>query len=166
MKMSPGCNVHICLKDREGRVVPGSVREGHNIFTRMGRTWLRDLIVWDSINDTPPDVPLENERLQYIQFGSGGWPETKDVVGMQILRGTYDLSPSTSPYAYFPNATTCRIYHLLSTSSLNGFVLSEMGLMTSSARYGGGYQCLFYRTFEPILKTSAFALETYWDLTF
>jgi hypothetical protein len=125
---------------------------------------MRDLIVWDTIDDTA-DIALESGRIEYLYYGDGSYPETKDIAGLQSPRAIYSMGGSNAHFSMHPNAFTCRIYHKLGAAQLNGYELSEMALLAYSARLGG-YQYSFYRTFEPILKTSDFEMETYWDLTF
>ena len=159
MKMDPGNNVLVCLKDENGVVVPSSVRQGHNVFTNYGRTWLRDLMIWDTIG--APDVPLETRRIGRIYYGRGAHLETKNVTYPDIVITAYFMAARN---VSFPTASSCAFSHSVPSGSWNGVLFSEMGLGLRAGPYDN--RITHYRTFEPILKVPGFSLETYWELSF
>ena len=158
----PGCNVLVFLRDARGHVVPSSIRRGHNVFTRYGRTWMRDLVVWDTIAGS--DVPLENKRLRDIVYGGGSQPATKDVLWVNSFIASYELAAQGD--TTFPSSALCRIHHSIPVGDWNGTVFSEVGLRQWEGVTPATSMLCFYKTFEPILKTSGFSLETYWELKF
>ena len=68
-------NFRAQLRQR-GKIVPGSLREGHNVFTDLGRTWLTHLIPWLEIADGTEGAPTSDAaehqlRIRWIQLGEG-----------------------------------------------------------------------------------------------
>ncbi len=161
--MRAGANVMIYLRDAEGVLVPGSVREGHNVFTNAGRTWMRDLFHWQTIDDVA-DVGVTEERLAYFAYGTGSQPASVHVNDLVSQVGS-DF-PLQAGKATFPISTTLRLEHVLGTGDLNGNVLSESGLRVRAPGGSPSSSVAFYKTFEPVLKTLGFELVTVWELKF
>ena len=44
------------LLRRKGEVVPGSIREGHNVFTDLGRAWMSRLVAWSQVALSEDDI--------------------------------------------------------------------------------------------------------------
>lgn len=161
--MRAGANVMVYLRDPGGAVVPGSVREGHNVFTNVGRTWLRDLFIWQTIDNTA-DVPFFEDRLAYFAYGTGSQPASVHVNDLVSQVGS-DF-PLQAGKATFPVSTTLRLEHVLGTGDLNGNILTESGLRVASTGSGVSSSVAFYKTFEPVLKTLGFEMVTIWELKF
>ena len=83
-------NFFACLRDKQGRVVPGSIRRGHNVLTNFGREWLSKLMVWQTIAAT--DVPFTNYRIQWIGVGTDSYSELRSV---ERLKQATDITPGT-----------------------------------------------------------------------
>ena len=160
--MQLGSNVRVCLKDACGVEVPESVREGHNILTDYGREWLRNLIVWDTLGAS--DTPVEDRRLTRFVYGRGYQPATRYVTWPAIYYTSYDVT--AQGVTTFPNSTTLRMEHTIGTGSGNGITFSEVGLALRKDLGSTENKLAFYKTFEPILKTSSFSLVTVWELKF
>ena len=47
-------NMWLCMRER-GKLVPGSIRDGHNAFTVTGKNWLSKLVAWSTVG--PTDIP-------------------------------------------------------------------------------------------------------------
>jgi hypothetical protein len=68
-------NFYALLRER-GKIVPGSRREVHNVFTNEGRDWMSKLVAWHSFGD--PDDPVTNRRVRWMGVGTGT-TQTEDV---------------------------------------------------------------------------------------
>lgn len=161
--MRAGANVMVYLRGLDGVVVPSSVREGHNVFTNAGRTWLRDLFIWQTIDETA-DVEVSEERLAYFAYGTGSQPASVHVV--DLINQVGSDFPLQAGKATFPVSTALRLEHVLGTGDLNGNILSESGLRVRAPGASPSSFVAFYKTYEPVLKTSGFEMVTVWELKF
>lgn len=93
-----------------GKIVPGSRREGKNIWTLTGREFLARLMSYASYS---PNEPARNDRIRYIGFGTGLAPEVSSV------------SRLVSPIAY--------------TTSSGGLFLAELALPTYPFQTSGSF---------------------------
>jgi hypothetical protein len=179
--------VSLCLRER-GKIVPGSRREGHNIWTNTGREYLALLM---SI-ETPPTSAFRNDRIAYIGVGTGSTVEDVSVLRLvnpvQYTIGQF-LAPLDVPptFPLTPTRTTVR-YHrtfaedeitLTPSSQVN---ISEIGLFTNGSptapipytpgtrdtgiANAGSQAPSAYKTFEPIGKTDSLELEIAWEIRF
>jgi len=165
-----------------GKIVPGTHREGFNIWSLSGREYDAQLKSYQSYG---PDIPFRNDRIRYIGFGSGTQPEVSTVsrlvtpiawnVGNQFLA---EVGIPTFPLA--PTRTTVRytkIYGLTELSVSGTVTLQEAGLFTDGGpptfapgtrdltlANATGQAPMAYKTFEPLKKTQNFELEARWDL--
>lgn len=175
-----------------GKVVQGSRREGHNVFTSHGRAWLAKLMGWATIAST--DVPYTNRRVRWIGVGSGSQLESSNVANLAI-----PLLATTTNYLLaldsveFPTSSTVRFikeFRLSDITTTGAPVrVSEMALFTdvSPAVAGVGNDGLedvpyeagvvdtilnpsigvnppvAYKAFEALTKTVDFTLEVRWD---
>ena len=133
--MREGCNVRLLLRER-GKVVPGSLREGHNVFTTFGRRWLNAIVSWrylDLINPVPnPDTPYAGHlfRVRWAAVGSGTQPEVKSALRLVnpliAAPSTYWRTPSSIS---FPLSTSARCGFSFPETDYTGSVLvQEAGL--------------------------------------
>jgi len=172
-------NVKIFMRDLSGRVVPDSVRSGHNVMTTDGADLLTSLVAWNTISD--PDVPYTQRRARYVGVGNGSQPEDKNVVALasplQISSGVYlkELSPSLN---VFPSSTSVKVKAEFTSSEVQApygvlaIKISEVGLYFDSSP--GGVLSVssptntpaFYKKFDPLLKFNGFTLEIEWELVF
>lgn len=93
-----------------GKIVPGSRREGKNIWTLTGREFLARLMSYSAY---APDEPARNDRIRYIGFGIGTTPEVSSVTKL------------VSPIAY--------------TTSGGGLYLAELAIPTYPFQTGGSF---------------------------
>lgn len=94
-----------------GKIVPGSKRDGKNIWTLTGREHLARLMSYSAYGT--PDVPARNDRIRYIGFGTGTTPEVSSV------------SRLVSPIAY--------------TTSSGGLFLAELAIPTYPFQTSGSF---------------------------
>jgi len=171
----------VLLRER-GKIVPGSIREGSNVWTLTGREYDAQLKSYQSYG---PDVPFRNDRIRYIGFGSGTQPEVSTVTrlvtpiawnaGNQFLAElgipTFPLTPARTTVRY------TKIFGLTDLSVLGTVTLQEAGLFTDGGAptfapgtrnltlaSATGQSPMAYKTFEPLKKTQNFELEARWDL--
>ncbi len=174
-------NFRIVCRER-GKIVPGTFREGHNIWTLTGREYSALLKSYQSYG---PDTPFRNDRIRYIGFGSGTQPEVSTVTslvnpiawnaGNQFLAEfgipTFPLAPDRTTVQY------TRVYGLLELSVTGTVTLQEAGLFTDggSPTYAPGTRDvtlvnalaqapMAYKSFESLKKTQNFELEVDWQL--
>ena len=187
-------NFYACLRNG-GKLVPGSVREGHNIFTSTGRNWLSKLVAWYDAGAT--DQPHTRRRVRWIGMGKGSQLETESVTTLAVpalITSAYYLVPIQS--VEFPTSTSVRFIKefLLNEISFIGspVTLTEAGLFVdvnpanTGANTDGSEDVandpgvvdtilnpslsinapVAYKSFEPLTKTIDFTLEIRWDFRF
>ncbi len=177
--------VSVVCRER-GKIVPGTRREGKNIWTLTGREHLAQLMSYRSYG--PPLVGERRDRIRYIGFGSGSQPEVSSVNKLvtpiafdagsnflaQVSLPTYPLSPSRTTVRY------SRIFSETELSVSGNVVLTEAGLYTDGSP-GSDFEpgtrdvtlanALLqapnaYRVFDPLTKTQNFVLEVSWEVRF
>lgn len=171
-----------------GKIVPGTLREGHNIWTNTGREYLALLM---SI-ETGPTTPFRNDRMAYIGVGTGATVEDVGVLNLvtpiEYVAGQFlaalDIPPT---FPLTPSRTTVRYHRIFAETELTMTVgsqvnISELGLFTNGSpsavpAYSPGTRATgiatagaqapsAYKTFEPIGKTDALELEVSWEIRF
>lgn len=165
------------LVDQDGSTVPGSVREGHNVFVDVGRDIFRDLIVWDTIDAI--DVARTNRRIRWAGVGTGLQAEARGVLTLvtplQVTAGGDYLKAIDSSLTDFPNVTTLRhtlVFTAAELSHSGDVVITEAGLYADSSPgltldpAIATNELMFYKTFEGLVKTPAFSLEIVWEQKF
>jgi hypothetical protein len=178
-------NFHAWLTNEAGLVVPGSHRNGHNVFTESGREWLKQVIVWASIgsNLIGDDVPQDERRLRWIGVGSGTLLELTSVGALMS-----PLSITVSPTMYLRVLGT-RAHAIDSavsytTSFLGSGVdfdhhgssvtISEAGIFVDvDSGSGPGLDPsvsvnapVAYKSFAPLTKLAAQTLTISWEFRF
>jgi hypothetical protein len=177
--------VYMVCRER-GKIVPGTRREGKNVWTLTGREHLAQLMSYRSYG--PPLVGERRDRIRYIGFGSGSQPEVSSVNRLvtpisfdagsnflaQVSLPTYPLSPSRTTVRY------SRIFSETELSVVGNVILTEAGLYTDGAP-GSDFEpgtrditlanALLqapnaYRVFDPLTKTQNFVLEVSWEVRF
>jgi hypothetical protein len=91
-------NVRIEIRER-GKLQ--GLREGHNICTEYGRTWLAELIGFLLHG---PDTPERSDRVKYMSFGVGGSAQGNPLASAAPVTTLY-------PAGSDPNATTGNEYN-------------------------------------------------------
>lgn len=179
--------VQLCLRER-GKVVPGSRREGFNIWTNSGREYLALLM---SIQ-TGPNTAFRNDRMAYIGVGTGATVEDVGVLRLvtpaQFQVGQF-LAPLDIPptFPLTPTRTTVRYHRSFAENEItltpgSQVLISEMGLFTNGSPSAvpayspntrqtgiadaGSQAPNAYKTFEPIGKTDSLELEISWEIRF
>jgi len=183
-------NFSALLRER-GKVVPGSLREVHNVFTNNGRSWLANLVAWSSLAD--PDVAKTHQRVRWLGLGTGVTFLESPEVGrletpVKVNSSDYLAAIHTTsfPPAIAPGARFTREYGTGEISIATNPVVpvSEAGLFVDTLGLYGTADSVFpgldtlldptsetnspvaYARFEPITKTQDFVLEVRWDFRF
>jgi hypothetical protein len=180
------CNVWMGLRDRRGRVVPESVREGHNVWTLTGREYLVGRMSLASV--APTRVEGRSDCVYYIGIGSGVQTEVESVSALvtpvEYRSGSF-LAPIQTPPT-FPADTTStprtsvryiREYASNEISLGADVVVTEAGLYTDgdpsnndappapvTLAAAGGRAPLAYHSFEPITKFLGFTFVIIWEV--
>lgn len=189
--LCPEANMFALMRER-GKIVPGSRREGHNVFTVTGRNLLSKLISWQTIGAT--DIPYTQRRVRWIGMGTGSQLEVSTVsqlVQPVIVSGSNYLVALSSPQT-FPNSTSVEFSYEFSTSEISSggasVAITEAGLFadiapastsdgTEDSAAGGatdttlnpataGNPPVAYKAFEALTKTPDFTLEIRWIFRF
>jgi hypothetical protein len=149
--MMGASNFRALLRER-GKIVPGSLREEHNIFTNAGRNWLSRLIAWQSIGDV--DVSYIDDRIYGIAVGSLAHPESRSVDSLKNEQSLVQAM-SSFPFSFGVRFTAEFLEWYIPT-----VLIQEAGLITMNGIL------VAYKTFVPLLKAPDFRLEVQWDLRF
>ena len=186
-------NISVYLRER-GKIVPGSRREGHNVFTITGKNWLSRLIAWHAISAPPgADFPYTHRRVRWLAVGSGSQLEVATVSALAnplpYTTGLY-LAPLDS--VSFPTSTSVRFSKEFAANEITlagtPVDVSEFGLYadtnpasTSTANddnpFGTGEDTVLnpaigtnppiaYKSTEVLPKTVDFTLVTEWEFRF
>ena len=178
--------VSICLRER-GKIVPGSRRDGHNIWTNTGREYLALLMSLRNVSNT-----FRKDAIAYIGVGTGATLEDVNVLSLVNpiayepstylaaleIAPTFPLTPTRTTVRYKRTFTEDQI--TLSPGTVN---ISEIGLFTNGSptalptAYAFGTRDVTYanrmaqapsayKTFEPVPKTAALQLEISWEIRF
>ena len=184
-------NVHLLMRER-GKLVPGSLREGHNVFTVNGKNWLSRLISWYSVGSV--DVAYTNRRVRWVGLGSGALLESSTVVSLMTPVLVSPSSYLASVQAVeFPDSSSVRFIREfgLNEVTIAGIpvMISEAGLYAdvSPANNGaeedtsydpevptgtvldptiGTNSVIAYKSFDGLAKTIDFTIEIRWDFRF
>jgi len=190
-RLYPEVNMFALMRER-GKIVPGSRREGHNVFTVTGRNLLSKLCAWQTIGSS--DVPYTQRRIRWIGVGVGSQLEVSTVsqlVQPTPASGTYHLAALNAPQT-FPNSTSVEFSYEFSTSEVStggaSVAVTEAGLFadiapasssdgTEDVAAGGPTDTTLdpetadnppvaYKAFEALTKTPDFTLEIRWIFRF
>jgi len=178
-----------------GKIVPGSRREGHNVFTVTGRNWLSKLVAWQTIAGT--DVPYTQRRIRWFGVGTGEQLESVTVTSLAepalLTSSQYLVTPQAIEFPTSSSVRFIREFGLNEITVANTPVsVREAGLFAdvNPAKPGNpndGYEDVehspgtvdtilspyvdnnppvAYKAFEALTKTVDFTLEIRWDFRF
>jgi len=185
-------NMWLCMRER-GKLVPGSIRDGHNAFTVTGKNWLSKLVAWSTVG--PTDIPFTNRRVRWIGVGSGSQleaPTVSSLVTPVLATATDYLRPIQM--SEYPTSTSVRFTREFGTSEITiaqvPVMITEAGLYADvQPANGGGSEdssydpinlpsatildptkgtnaLIAYKAFDGLSKTVDFTLELRWELRF
>lgn len=178
---------YLSLVCRErGKLVPGTRRLGHNIWTLTGREHLAQLMSYSAYG--PLSAGARQDRMRYIGFGIGSQPEVASVTSLvspiafdasnnflaQVSLPTYPLAPSRTAVRYSRTFTETEL------SVVATVTLTEAGLFTDGdpgSSFSPGTRDITltnallqapnsYKVFEPLSKSQNFVLEVSWEVRF
>lgn len=179
--------VQVVCRER-GKIVPGTLREGHNIWTNTGREFLAMLM---SI-ETGPSTGFRSDRMGYIGVGTGSTTEDVGVLNLvtpiAYLPGQYLAALDTPPtFPLTPSRTTVQFHRIfaeneITTTPGSQVDIAEMGLFTNGSpsavpiyspgtrdtgiANAGTQAPAAYKTFEPVGKTDSLEFEVSWQIRF
>jgi hypothetical protein len=173
------------------KVVPGSVRQGHNIMTVAGRRWLSQVIAWSAISDTVADTPLNNKRVRWFGVGTGSHIVQPGIEALDVpaaVNGTPDYIKLASVAPVYPHTSRPVRSSVVFTCSFAAAELpgdptiSEAGLFVDLNDTAGDYgitntampattqfgEPIAYKVFYPGLTktTGVHILNLRWELVF
>ncbi len=184
-------NFEALMRER-GKIVPRSRRDGHNVFTTVGKNWLAKLIGWQSLASVPDD-PFTHRRVRWMGVGTGTQLEQASVTAMAAAATVDDTNFITALNfpATFPSSTSVRFSRVFTeleiTTVSNPIVaVTEAGLFAdvNPATMGGTEDAaaagvnttldpklgtnspIAYKVFDVLTKTQDFTLEIRWDFKF
>lgn len=166
-------NFEAWLTDEQGRVVPGSRRVGHNVFTDTGRDWLRDLVSWSALS---PDVALDSRRFRWVGVGTGSQLELNNIEGLvtplALSGGDYI---TTLPAWTAPTLTSKKFTIVFGAGAFGGdYAISEAGIFVD-VHDGVGTLLdpsvsdnvpVAYKAFDALTKLDAQTLTVTWEFRF
>lgn len=182
-------NMQAFMRER-GKLVPGSLREGHNVFTVTGRNLLSKLLSWQTIGAA--DIPYTHRRIRWMGIGIGSQLEVSTVssLAQPALVTSTDFLVAIQT-AEFPSSTSVRYLKEFSTNEITiagvPVAITEAGMFADvvPGNAGGtedvGHTAptdptlkptigtnppVAYKAFESLTKTSDFTLEIRWELRF
>lgn len=175
--------VKLLMRER-GKIVPGSRREGHNVWTNTGREYLPLLMSYNTGLTT-----YRNDRMTYIGVGTGAFVEDAGVASLAqpiaTTPGTFLVPLSVPPtFPLTPSRTTVQYHRLFAENEITSTPgsqvnVSEMGLFTDGSpalnyalprdvtlASASSQPPMAYKSFEPVGKTSSLGLEVFWEIRF
>lgn len=176
--------VKLVMRER-GKIVPGSHREGHNIWTNTGREFLAMLM---SIQ-VAPSTGFRSDKIAYIGVGTGARIEEAGVLSLvtptAYVTGQF-LAPLDVPptFPLTPTRTTVRYHRIFAENEITIAVgstvnISEIGLYTNGRQsdFAAGLRDTTiasassqapaaYKSFEPVGKKDTLQLEVSWEIRF
>jgi hypothetical protein len=174
--------VKLMMRER-GKIVPGSHREGHNVWTNTGREYLTLLMQKSYGVGTN-----RNDRMNYIGVGKGMQLEDPGVIALAdplaYLSGVFLAQMDQVTFPLTPLRTTARYHRIFSDSEIppagsgDTVYISELGLFTDgspSSNYDPGTRDtgftvaadqppMAYKAIEPVGKTANLELEVFWEI--
>lgn len=174
--------VKLLMRER-GKIVRGSHREGHNVWTNTGREYLPMLMSYQAAS-----TPYREDHIAFIGVGTGAYIEDAGVASLaapiDYIPGTF-LAPLELPtFPLTPTRTTVRYHYIFGETEItktpgSNVNISEMGLFTDGDPYNSFLPprdssianatkqapCA-YKSFEPVGKTSSLELEVSWEIRF
>jgi hypothetical protein len=175
--------VKLVMRER-GKIVPGSHREGHNVWTDTGREYVTQRM-------TPqlpgaPSLPYRADLISYFGVGTGSQLEEPTVLRLQepisFAIGVFLAGIQAADFPLYPRRTSVRYQRTyaeeeISTQVGSTVLVGELGLFTNGdpdQNYDPGVLPAFdssstlapvaYKTFEPVGKTTAMQLELSWEI--
>lgn len=175
-----------------GKIVPGSHREGHNVWTNTGREFNA------MVQTYRPDgvTPYRNDRVTYLGVGTGLQTDDPGVIALvnpvPFVAGSFlaVLSHSATDFPLSPTRTTVRYVRVYAEDQLTfgpvtSLAISELGLFTDGNPNNGfvagppptgrltgidvalqqapvAYKALL----EPVEKTNALEFQVEWEIRY
>jgi len=179
--------VKLVCRER-GKIVPGTLRSEHNVWTNTGREYLALLMSMQSIEGVP--TPYRSDRVSYVGAGSGTQLEDPGVVALAVpleaSPGIFLSALNIPDFPLSPARTTVRYWKTFSEteltfSELDTVSVSELGLFTNGNPLGvpentiprpltfniaSTQAPIAYKAFEPVDKSGAMQLEVAWEIRF
>jgi len=172
-------NVTAFLRE-DGHVVPGSIREGHNILTRFGAEWLAQLCAWSTLGaGVVHDTPLDSRRVRWASVGTGVQLEAVSIAQMvapSLVSGS-DYLDAIDPGAEvsWPVPSSKKLEHVFGTADLPDPVTVTEAALFVDFNDGGTIldpavatnPPIVYKVISPALvKDSSKELVLRWELRF
>lgn len=168
-----------------GKIVPGSHREGHNVWTNTGREFLAMLMTYQVNGSTP----YRNDRMAYVGIGTGLQVEDTNVASL-VNPIAYNLANEflavfqhdATSFPLTPTRTTVRYIRVFSeteiTTGVDSVLISELGLysdgeqnsfaqggrVTSLAQASSQSPAAYKALPEPVEKTNALEFQVEWEI--
>ena len=170
-----------------GKIVRGTSRDGHNVWTNVGREYLAQVV---SIK-TYPLVTFREDSVGFIGVGKGSQVEEPGVTSLveplQYDAGAFLAQLDVATFPLNPSRTTVRFHRTFLEGQItldagSRVNISELGLFTNGApeaipsynpgtrQTGYSYAHLqspvAYKSVEPVGKTDSMQLEVSWEIRF
>jgi len=178
--------VSALLRER-GKIVPGSRRQGHNIWTNTGREYLAMLMTLQSNGSSP----YRADHVAYMGVGTGSQTEDATVTHLvtpaAVQAGTYlvPIDNGATTFPLTPTRTTVQFEHIYAEGDItygatSSLTITELGLFTDGEQYAftqgardtGMTNSLlqspiaYKNLLEPLTKTSGLEFQVDWQIRF
>lgn len=177
--------VKMVMRER-GKIVPGTHREGKNVWTNVGKEYLALKM---SIASAPSNS-FRTDNVAYIGVGTGSQVEDASVLALitpvayatGLFLAALDIPPT---FPLLPTRTAVQFSRTFAENEITLGVgttvpISELGLFTDGSplsSFSPGSRDLTlasagqqspnaYKTFEPVDKTDSLELEVNWEIRF
>lgn len=177
--------VEMVMRER-GKIVPGSRREGKNIFTNTGREYVALLMSLQP--EAPFPTAMRTDSVAYLGVGTGSYIENEDVLSLATpvayaggeFLAALDIPPT------FPLLPIRRVVRFKRTFAENEITvslgqtvnISELGLYTdgdpaqnsaprtriTTLAAAASQMPIAYKAVEPVAKNDQLELEISWEL--
>jgi len=173
-----------------GKIVPGSLREGHNIWTNTGREFVAMLMTYKAGGLSA----YRDDRMSYVGIGTGLQTEDPGVTGLvrpiPYVSGVFlaPLDHNATDFPLSPTRTTVKYTRVFSEDQItyqttSSVLISELGLFTDgnpNANFQAGpppagratdinsspqQAPVAYKGLpEPVEKTNALEFQVEWEI--
>jgi hypothetical protein len=174
---------HFKLEMFDERGKRRGIREGKNICTLTGREHIAELL---ALSLRTPRTTYREDRISFLGVGTGAQPEVSNVTSLiepvPYKTGEF-LAPVLTP-ATFPTGDSTTAVQFVREFGKNeislgyNVVVTEAGLFTdgdpdnnfdisatpTDYATASARAPMFYKTFEPITKTTQFSLRAIWEV--
>lgn len=170
-----------------GKIVPGTARDAHNVWTNTGREYLAQVISLKTL----PSTPYRADSVTFIGVGTGSQVEDPGVISLadpvEFDSGEFLARLDVATFPLNPTRTTVRFHRTFLEDQITlvpgvKVLVSELGLFTNGSpdavpaftpntrvtniSVAKQQAPVAYKAVEPVGKSDAMQLEVSWEVRF